>query len=268
MSHQTRKTVLLTMLSVVLLSPGILEAKIVTGEAVYKYDEAEYLGYIAFDDSLKYPRPGVLVVHEWWGQNDYARLRTRKLARLGYVAFALDMYGQGRKTEHPEQAKEWSGQLADVALMRERATAGLNVLRHHPMTDPDRLAAIGYCFGGATVLQLAYSGADIRGVVSFHGSLPPATPQDVRALQAAILVCHGADDPLVPPDRVEKFTTSLAKSIVDWELVAYPGAAHSFTNPAADGFGIDGVSYNADADRASWAKMKAFLDQVFDLDAD
>lgn len=222
-------------------------------------------GYLAWDDSIQGARPGILVVHEWWGLNDYVRSRARRLARAGYVAFALDMYGEGKSTTHPGDAKSWSSEIvSNLARWQQRALAGLEVLRRAPYTDPERLAAIGYCFGGATVMQLAYAGAPLRAVVSFHGSLPVARDDQLGNISARILAAHGAADTFVPRERITRFQQQLEKAGADWQMVIYSGARHGFTNPGAARYGIANIRYHATADRRSWALMQHFLRSAFE----
>jgi dienelactone hydrolase len=190
------------------------------------------------------------------------RRRVDDLARLGYVAFALDMYGKGVWTEDPGKAKELSGHLRGTPLMRERAAAGLEILKKSDRVDSSRLGAIGYCFGGTVVLELAYSGADIAGVVSFHGGLTAAKPEDYKRVKAAFLICHGADDTFVSEESIVAFRESLQKAGADWHMIYYGGAVHSFTNPAADLLEMDGVGYDRKADRRSWEHMKLFLSEI------
>lgn len=236
------------------------QADIRTDTLSYDIDGTEHRGYVAYDDSLEGPRPGVLVIHEWWGLNDYARQRARDLAAMGYVAFAADMYGGGRTTEDPAEAGEWS--KAAGPELRGLAAAGLEQLAGHDRVDADRLAAIGFCFGGTSVLQLAYSGAELDGVVSFHGNLP--VPGDGDAINAAILVQHGAADPLVPAEDANAWQQAMGdRSGVDWHFVAHGGAKHAFTNPAADDLGMDAVGYDAAAADRSWAHMQRFFDELF-----
>jgi dienelactone hydrolase len=247
-----------------LLLAGSVSAAIVEEAVSYRDGDTPLQGVIYFDDARAGRLPGVLVIHEWWGLNDYAKSRARRLAALGYVAFAVDMYGAGKATEHPDQAGEWAGAVtANVAAWRQRALAAYKVLIAHARVDAARTAAIGYCFGGASVLQLAYSGADLRGVVSFHGSLPPATADEVAAIKAGILVEHGAADPFVTPQRVAAFTAALADSAVDWRVTWHGGARHGFTNPAAGRHGMPALAYDARADRRSWQAMRAFLEEIF-----
>jgi dienelactone hydrolase len=231
----------------------------------YQDGDVTLQGYVYWDDAFSGKRPGVLVVHEWWGLNDYAKLRAEMLAEMGFVAFAADMYGDGRITRHAEDAKGWMQQItANVDAWQRRALLGLEQLKAHPQVDEAKLAAIGYCFGGATVMQMAYAGADLKGVMSFHGSLPPATAEQASQIKARVLLAHGDADPFVPPERVQAFKAALSDAGVDWEMVIYGGAKHGFTNPYADGYGIDGIAYQEAADRRSWLLMLAFFDEIFE----
>jgi dienelactone hydrolase len=230
----------------------------------YKDGDVVLQGYLAYDDTKTANVPGVLVVHEWWGQSDYSRKRAEQLAGLGYVAFALDMYGKGVTANTPDEA----GKLAtpfykDRALMRSRATAGLNVLKSQKQVDPKRLAAIGYCFGGSTVLELARGGADLAGVVSFHGGLDFPIAEDTKNIKGSVLICTGADDPMVTPDKVDAFEDQLRKAKVDYQIQVYGGAVHAFSNPAADAHNIPGIKYNEKADKRSWEAMKSFFSELF-----
>ena len=239
-------------------------AKVTSKPVQYQDGNTSLEGHIAWDDAIEGKRPGVLVVHEWWGLNDYARGRAEQLAKLGYVAFALDMYGKGKLTEHPQQAGEWAGMIRkNVAAWQKRGLAGLDILKQHEHVDQQRLAAIGYCFGGATVCQMAYSGAELRGVVSFHGSLPAPEPEQSQQIKAKLLICHGAADPFVPKPQIAKFQEALERAGADWQMVYYSGARHSFTNPGANKRGMDGLRYDKNADTRSWQHMQSFFDQVF-----
>ena len=241
-----------------------LHAAIVEQAIPYEHNGTLYTGYMYYDDAVNTMQPGVLVVHEWWGLNDYARDRARQLAKMGYVAFAMDMYGENKVTSHPKQAKEWmQATTANVSEWQSRAKLGLALLKDHPQTADEKLAAIGYCFGGATVMQLAYSGVDVAGVVSFHGSLPPAGPEQAKAIKAKVLVEHGNDDKFIPAARIEKFRAALEGANVDYTFNGYDGVRHAFTNPDASTYGIDNLKYDAEADAASWASMKNFLKGLF-----
>ncbi|MGB5202305.1 MAG: dienelactone hydrolase family protein [Sedimenticolaceae bacterium] len=235
-------------------------------EAVsYKDGDVELKGYLFWDDAFTGKRPGVLVAHEWWGLNDYAKLRAEMLAETGYVAFAADMYGDGKITRHADEAKGWMEQISSNAeAWQRRANLALAQLKAHPKVDAERLAAIGYCFGGATVMQMAYAGADLAGVLSFHGALPPATPEQAARVKARVLVAHGDADGLIPAERIQAFKQALSQASVDWEMDIYGGAKHSFTNPYADGYGMEALAYQEAADQRSWLRALAFLEDIFE----
>jgi dienelactone hydrolase len=247
-----------------LLGTTALRAAVQTREIEYKHDGKTLLGFLAYDDSAKGNRPGVLIVHEWTGHNPYVRERAKQLARLGYVAFALDMYGKGVLAKSAQEAARMAAPFKkDRKRMRARANAGLEVLRKQKRVDTHRLAAIGYCFGGTTVLELARGGADLLGVVSFHGDLSSPSPEDARNIKARVLALHGADDPYVPLEQVIAFEDEMRKGGVDWQLVKYGGAVHSFTNPGAGSDKAKGAAYDAKADRRSWEAMKVFFNEIF-----
>ena len=235
-------------------------------EKAITYDDhgTALTGYLYWDDALTGTRPGVLVVHEWWGLNDYAKRRARLLAQLGFVAFAADMYGDNRVTDEAGQAKEWMQEITtDVEIWRERAGLALDQLKASGMVDGDRLAAIGYCFGGGTVLQMAYGGAPVRGVAAFHASLPAAPEEAKDKITAEILVLHGQADSFVAAEVVQNFQAKLDEAGANWEMNIYGGARHGFTNPDAAQYGIPNLRYDAQADRRSWARMLGFFDQLF-----
>jgi dienelactone hydrolase len=244
-----------------------VQAKVVTKEITYKANDLELKGYLAYDDAQKAKRPGVLVVHEWWGQNDYIRKRARMLAELGYVALALDMYGDGKVAAHPQDASKFSGEvMKNLDVAEQRFMAGLALLKQQPQTDKQRIAAIGYCFGGGVVLAMARRGVDLDGVVSFHGSLGAGAPAEPGKVKAKILVLNGADDPFVKPEQIAAFKEEMKAAGVDYEFVNYPGAKHSFTNPDATENGKKfqlPLEYNAKADKESWQKMQSFFQQIF-----
>jgi dienelactone hydrolase len=205
----------------------------------------------------------VLVVHEWWGLNDYAKSRAVRLAEAGYVAFALDMYGDDKVTSHGNQAGEWMNQItANIAAWRSRASAGLGVLKYQSQVDAGNVAAIGYCFGGATVMQMADAGADGKAGVGVHGSLPPAG-EEVTSIGPRVLVAHGRDDKFIPSERIVAFQAGLDRAKADWEMTIYSGTRHGFTNPDAGGYGIDNLAYNKTADERSWAAMMRLFGEVF-----
>lgn len=255
-----------------LLAVGVvssLSAKIVTKPVAYAHGEVKLEGYLAYDDakvSPANPAAGVLVVPEWWGLNDYPKHRAEQLAKLGYVAFVADMYGAGVTTEDPAKAGELAGQFYGKPLMAERARAGLDQLLATQLVEAKRVAAIGYCFGGSTVQALAYSGAPLAGVVSFHGGLIPVPADAAGKNQAKILVCHGAVDPFVKPEEVAAFMKSMNDGKFDYQFISYAGAVHAFSNPRADAVakatGLP-IAYNAAADRRSWAHMRQFFNELF-----
>ncbi len=252
------------------LAAGLLLSGAAAAQAEIRTEVVEYTdgdvtleGYMAYDDFYQGKRPGVLVAHEWVGHNPYVRKRAEQLARLGYVAFALDMYGKGVLAKDAKEAAALAGKYkSDRKLMRTRAAAGLAVLGKHPMVDVSRLAAIGYCFGGTVVLELARGGADLRSVVTFHGGLDTPTPQDARNIRGKVLALHGGDDPFVPPAQVAAFEEEMRKGGVDWQLFSYGGAVHSFTNPDAGNDNSKGAAYNERADRRSWQAMKSFFSET------
>lgn len=241
----------------------------VRGEPVdYKAGDTVLKGYIAWDDAVKGKRPGVLVVHEWWGHNEYARMRARMLAELGYTALALDMYGDGHQAHHPDDAGKFSGELRkNLTLASQRFDAAMAVLKKHPTVDPTRVAAIGYCFGGSIVLEMARRGEPLQGVVSFHGQLNTDQPAKPGALKARVLVLTGADDPFVPPAQVEGFKQEMDAAKAKYRVIAYPGARHAFTSKEADEnakkFNLPALAYNAEADQKSWSEMQVFFKEIF-----
>jgi dienelactone hydrolase len=230
----------------------------------YKHGDTVLEGYLAYDEAVKGKRPGVLVVHEWTGLAAYIKMRTEQLAELGYIAFAIDMYGKGvRPKNRQEAAAQANIYRSDRQLMRSRARAGLEVLWRHPLTDTKRIAAIGYCFGGGTVLELARSGADLAGAVSFHGNLDTPNPEDAKNIRGKVLVLHGADDPAVPKEQVLAFQDEMRKAGVDWQMIIYGGAVHNFTNPEAGADKSKGSAYDEKADRRSWEAMRLFFAEIF-----
>lgn len=232
---------------------------------VYTHEGEELTGWIVRDAARTGPRPGILVVHEWWGLGDHARNAAERLARMGYVALAVDMYGTGKYTQDPKQAGEWSGRFRGEGktLGRARIRAALDLLRADPGVDPTRIGAIGFCFGGTVCLELAWSGADLRGVVSFHGNLTTPSAEEAKGVKASILVCHGADDAFVTPEALASFENACRDGAYDWTLVKYGGAVHSFTNPAADGSFNAGVKYHPLAERRSFEHMRDFFKERF-----
>jgi dienelactone hydrolase len=257
-----KKSILLLMMALILWSVSA-HAELKTIVTEYKHGDTVLEGYLAYDDSVEGKRPGVIVVHEWWGINNYVRMRTEQLAKLGYIAFAIDMYGKGVRAKDAKEAGALSGTYtSDRQLMRSRASAGLEVLKNHSLTDPKRIAAIGYCFGGTTVLEMARGGAELAGVVSFHGGLATPNPGDAKNIKGKILVLHGADDPFVPPKQVMAFQDEMGNAGVDWQMVSYGGAVHSFTNPDSGNDPSKGAAYSEKADRRSFEAMKDFFAEI------
>jgi dienelactone hydrolase len=243
------------------------EATIVTKTVEYKQGETVLEGYLAYDSATLQKGtklPGILVIHEWTGINDHIRQRAEMLAKLGYIAFAADIYGKGIRPATPAEAAKTAGVYKnDRPLMRTRVAAGLETLKAQKQVDPQRIAAIGYCFGGTSVLELARSGADIKGYVSFHGGLSTPTTQDAQNIRSKILVLHGADDPFVKADEVAAFQNEMRTAGVDWQFVSYGNAVHSFTNRAAGTDNSKGAAYNEKADMRSWEAMKIFFAEIF-----
>ena len=241
------------------------QARLVKKNVEYRQGDTLLEGYLAYDDSIKGKRPGVLVIHEWTGINNYIKKRTDQLAALGYVAFAADIYGKGVRPSTPELAAKEAAKYRgkDRGLIRARANAGFDTLAASPLVDTSRLAVIGYCFGGTAALELARSGANLLGTVSFHGGLDTPNPADARNIRGKVLALHGADDPHVPPEQVAAFQQEMRQAKVDWEMVYYGGAVHAFTNPDSGNDPSKGVAYNAEADRRSWEEMKLFFAEIF-----
>lgn len=230
----------------------------------YKQGETVLEGYLVYDDAIKGQRPGVLVIHQWLGLTDNEKMRANMLAELGYVAFAVDIYGKGIRPKESSAAGAEAGKYRkDLPLFRERINAGLQVLLKNSKVDPKRVAAIGYCFGGGAALELARSGADIAGVVSFHGSLTTSMPAEPGKVPAKILVCHGADDPFVPMKDVEGFLDEMRAAGADYQFIAYSNAVHAFTQNEAGNDNSKGAAYNEKADKRSWQAMKDFFAEIF-----
>ena len=247
---------------------AVVQAKVITKSVAYEHAGVKLEGYLAYDD-VKMPAgtlaPGVLVIPEWWGLNDYVKGRAEKLARLGYVAFAADMYGAGVVTTDPKKAGELAGQFYGKPLMAERAQAGLDQLLATGLVDASRVAAIGYCFGGSTVQALAYSGAPLAGIVSFHGGLIPVPADAAAKTKAKIMICNGGIDGFVSKESIDAFMNSMNSGKFDYQFISYAGALHAFTNPNADKLaeatGLK-IGYNAAADRRSWAQMQVFFREI------
>lgn len=250
--------------TLLLTAAGMLPAAVKKELVTYKVGDAAYRGHLVYDDASTDKRPGILVVHEWWGLDDYARKRAEQLAGMGYVAFACDMYGEGKTTEHAKEAGAMASAVRKNAVeWQARAQAGLKVLRDHPLVDGKKLAAIGYCFGGSTALTLAYSGADLAAVVSFHGALPIPTEEQAAAIKARVLICHGALDTFIPEKTIQTVREAFGKARVDYQMAYYGGAVHSFTVPGSEKKEIKGIAYDEKADRRSWDHMKMLFREAF-----
>jgi dienelactone hydrolase len=252
------------LLAVVLSTPlGGAAAELTTRTVEYRQGDAVLEGYLAFDPTGPARKPGVLVFHDWMGLSANTRRVADELARLGYVALAADVYGKGVRPADAKDAAAQAGRFkGDRPLLRARGAAALAALRALPQVDGARVAAIGYCFGGTSALELGRAGADLNAIVSFHGGLATPTPADARNLKAHLLVLHGADDPFVPEAEVKAFEEEMRAAKVDWQLVKYSGAVHSFTIPDAGGDNSKGAAYNAVADRRSWQAMRSFFGEV------
>jgi len=250
-----------------LLFSGTALAAVKGEEVTYKSGGVTMKGYIAYDDAIQGKRPGILVVHEWWGHNDYARKRARMLAEKGYTALAVDMYGDGKTADHPDTAKQFVSAVAgNLPLMKQRFHAAEKTLKKHKTVDRKRIAAIGYCFGGAVVLNMARQGEKLAGVVSFHGTLGTKEPARPGRVKAQVLVLNGAADPFVTAEQIEAFKKEMDGAGAKYRLISYPGAKHGFTNPDADAYGQKfnmPLAYNKEVDQKSWEEMLAFFDVLF-----
>jgi dienelactone hydrolase len=258
---------ILQTIGIFLFCGGTALAAVQGQEVTYQAGATQLHGYLASDPASTAKRPGILVVHEWWGHDEYARDRARMLAERGYTALALDMYGEGRQADHPQDAGKFAGEVRrNLPLAKERFTAAMEALRQHPTVDGERIAAIGYCFGGSVVLEMARAGLDLDAVASFHGSLETSNPAQSGMVKARVLVANGADDPMIPAEQVAAFRQEMEAAGVDYRLLNYPGAKHSFTNPRADLYGEKfnlPLAYDAEADRQSWQALLEFLAETF-----
>lgn len=239
-------------------------AEIRTESVEYKQNDKILQGFVTYDAKRSAKRPGVVIVHDWMGVSPFVMKKAEELAALGYTAFVADIYG---KDVHPKDQKE-AGDTAgiykkDRALLRARVRAAYDQLVTHKTVDKRKMAAIGFCFGGMTALELGRGGTDLKGIVSFHGNLDNPIPADAGNIKAKVLVLHGADDPWVPPTQVADFEKEMKEAKIDYEIVSYPGAVHAFTNPNAGNDNSKGAAYNADADKKSNIAMTEFFKKVF-----
>ena len=250
---------LLPSLLAILGSFGPLSAAIVEKPLEYKSGDVLCEGWQAYDDAFSGKRPGVLIVHQWTGISDHEKEAARKLATFGYNVLVADIYGKGIRPQPPAAGKEAGKYKGDRPLLRSRVNAALDVLANDARTDASKIASTGYCFGGTAVIELARSGAKVKGVVSFHGGLDSPTPSEGKNIKAKVLALHGADDPFVAAKDIAAFNAEMKAHDVDLKFVSYPGAVHSFTHKAAGNDNSKGAAYNADADKASWTEMEQFL---------
>jgi dienelactone hydrolase len=263
----TRKRSMFVCMIMTLLISTNCWAKVIGKEVEYRAGETVLKGYLADNSSLKEKRPAILVVHEWWGQNEYARKRATMLAQQGYVALAIDMFGNGKTAKHPDDAGKFASEaMKNKAVSEARFNAAMDFIRQQPNVDPERIAAIGYCFGGGVVLHMARQGADLKGVASFHGSLATDTPAQPGAIKARILVFNGEADKMIPAEQVAAFKEEMTKAGASFRYVGYPGVMHSFTNPDADKYARKfnlPLKYDKKADKDSWAQAMKFLKEIF-----
>lgn len=237
---------------------------LITHTLEYAHANTRCMGFFAYDDALPGPRPGVLIAHTWAGRDEFVENKARRLAELGYAAFALDMYGEGRVGSGPEEcAQLMGGLMSDRRQLQARIHAALAALRQQPEVDPGRIAAMGFCFGGLCVLDLARSGAELRGVVSFHGLFTPPEPPPLKPIKAKVLVLHGNDDPMATPEQAVALGRELTEQGADWQIHLYGNTMHAFTNPRANDPGF-GTVYQPLADRRSWRALMDFLGEVLE----
>lgn len=267
-----KKSIIYTLLFALFLTvacnqkPETLPVKVKGTEVTYATDSTTLKGYIAFDENKKGKRPGILIVHEWWGHNNYVRERADSLAKLGYTAIAVDMYGNGKQADHPKDAGKFAGNVfANMPEAKARFEAAMNFLKKHESVDVEKIAAIGYCFGGSVALTMANSGMDLDAVAAFHSGVAlPIMPN--KNLKARVLVCNGADDNFVSPESISTFKSKMDSINAKYEYISYPGVVHSFTSKEADKNGEKfnlPLKYDADADKKSWESLQKLLTEVF-----
>jgi dienelactone hydrolase len=257
----------LAFLALALVFPVALFAEVVGKTVEYKAGDVTLKGYLAYDNSIQGKRPGVIVIHEWWGLTDYPKKRAEMLAKLGYIALAADMYGDGRTVDNPGDAQKSAGEsMKDVNLLKSKFLAAMDFLKQDEHTDVNRMAAIGYCYGGGVVLNMARAGVDLKGVVSFHGSLGTVIPAEKGNVKAKLLVCSGAADKFISPKDVDAFKKEMKDAGANLKYVAYKGALHAFSNPDATDLGKKfnmPIAYDEKADKGSWSEMQKFFKTIF-----
>jgi dienelactone hydrolase len=238
-----------------------------TEEVTYTANGTTLKGFYAYDENNDSLMPGVIVVHEWWGQNNYVRERAKMLAELGYAALAIDMYGEGKLVDHPGDAQKMVMMvMKDLKKAQGRFEAGINYLKKQPDVDSTKIAAIGYCFGGGIVLNMALAGSDLDGAASFHGSLPTNPVRYPDSINARLLILNGENDKFITKEQIDMFKKEMDKANIQYEFINYPGAIHSFTNPKSDSLGKKfnlPLAYNKEADEKSWEKLKEFFNKIF-----
>jgi dienelactone hydrolase len=256
----------LAILMLILVS-SVTHAEIIGKVVEYTANNVALKGYLAYDNTLKGKRPAVIVVHEWWGVTDYPKKRAEMLASLGYVAFAVDMYGDGKVADNPGDAQKLAGEsMKDLSLLKAKFVAAIELLKRNEHVDSTRIAAIGYCYGGGVVLNMARTGVDLKGVVSFHGSLATTTPAKKGNVKAKILVCNGGADKSISENDIKNFKQEMTAADADFKFISYKGALHAFTNPAATELGKKfnmPIAYNESGDKKSWKEMRRFLKAIF-----
>jgi dienelactone hydrolase len=245
----------------------LASAGLVGKEVSYSTADKTMKGYYVYDDAVQGPRPAVMVVHEWWGLNEYSRSRAEMLAKMGYAALAVDMYGDGKTADHPDDAGKFAAEvMQSLPVMKDRFNAALSLLKKSKFVDTTRIAAIGYCFGGGVVLAMAREGADLKAVATFHGSIATEHPAEKGMVKAKVLVCNGADDKFVSADAIKSLKSEMKAAGADFKFINYPGAIHGFSNPGATELGKKfsmAIAYNKNADTKSWAELQKFLKRSF-----
>jgi dienelactone hydrolase len=256
----------LTLSGVVLAQTA--EAGLVKQTVDYSLQKTAFKSYLVYNDSFTGKRPGILVFPEWWGLNDYAKMRADQLADMGYMAMAVDIYSDAKSTQDRKIAGQWAGDMRSSPKLKDYSMAAFNALVKQKLVDPDQMAAIGFCFGGTAVLRLAYSGANLKAAVTFHGGLIAPEPDEVAMIKPKILILHGSKDPVTPQETIDKLKTALDNGKKDWQMILYGGAVHTFSNPAAGTNVSSGSAYNPVAAKRSWKHMKVFFKELFPKNED